>query len=1290
MADKDFVVKNGLVVNTNFSVNSTILTHGTYLSGCTSSFAIGSSSVYVNTGILYSNNLLLKGDNINGYVKPINTSSHLYLGANNSDYVILAANGNFGIGNLVPTTKLSVQGTTYLYDDVTILKTITDKSGSKGTVGSVLLSGGASGNVYWGGPPSSVAGSDTWVQFNDNGALGANGSFAYLKTGNTLSLANGITTGGSVYVNGTATVNISLVVTQNVVTIGSAAYHVANGNFGINTNTPDYKFTVSGSSYHYGGFSYFNGKTNTNYPDTNSGMAIGSNASGSQSLDIWNTSDTTFTSTGILFVQRLSGSTRRDLMFLKNDGAVGIGCTAPTSTLHITNNAPSISLQTSASTFATIDYDTNRLKLASLGSSGILFSTNATGTTIDRGSFSSSGNFYVGSTSTAPSTGGVAGFRYIDVQNMQGTGTSGAGIRLLTAATAGLGAQSNGEIYKTVSGSMVIKNTETDANANLQLQVAGKIGLSIDVNGNATVPTGNFYTKKFFDLDNTAYYIDPNDLSVANVFSTQGTSSRIYATYDATVVGGISAASWFTSQGGTGWTDATNGGGIYMTDTAAVRVYTASGTKKKFIGENNFETTRFVAAPTGTTSDQTYNGTFMSTAPASSGQHINMVRSGNQAWSLGYVYNTSNFGLGAGKTADTDFTGANIVFAATPGGNVGIGTTSPYSKLNISSSTDTTFTVNSTSSGSAWILGNAPNGLILHNVTSTPTIFTTNGTERMRIDASGNMGIGTTSPSSPGGTINLVTSSNNITVVKSQTSSTTTGYARFDLATGTASSYTLIALQDNTGAPYFQLASGSGVLNNYYDGPNHIWRNATGTERMRIDSSGNVGIGTVPTGGYKLEVSSNANVTGYNDIALFKTTNNSGGTNFTRFLIGQTSTNVIHLEAADQSNTKGKLELQPYGGITAIGPSGALYVDSSGKVGVGTSTPYSLLTTFNNQSYSTIETGQHGFQTLTGTTSSDYTLFMGSDKTNGLSYIQSVQWATNKAPLILNGQGGNVGIGTSSPGYKLDVSGSGDVARLTSSTTSSGILMTDSSGIIRVGTRSGAAIFDVNSSERMRIDASGNVGIGTSSPKAPLVITPSAFNPSGTITPNKIRLYDDGANNVYGVGISGGQMDIIAAGSIYFHNTVLASNTTYAMGYFTPKPYTGTTYNGSTLGVVGDILATQNITAYYSDRRLKENVTIITDAVEKVKSLNGIQYTPNDLAASFGYDKSTKLVGLFADEVEAVLPEAVQKAPFDTDKNGNSITGENYKTIQYEKIVPLLVEAIKELKAEIEQLKGSR
>lgn len=125
---------------------------------------------------------------------------------------------------------------------------------------------------------------------------------------------------------------------------------------------------------------------------------------------------------------------------------------------------------------------------------------------------------------------------------------------------------------------------------------------------------------------------------------------------------------------------------------------------------------------------------------------------------------------------------------------------------------------------------------------------------------------------------------------------------------------------------------------------------------------------------------------------------------------------------------------------------------------------------------------------------------------------------------------------------------------------------------------------------------------------------------------------------------------------------------------------------GSDLAVKGAITAEGDITAFSSDRRLKENFRPITNAVEKIVSLNGVIYNWNSIANELaGYDRNVNVVGLIAQELEAVLPEAVKLAPFDNDGNGNSKSGENYKTIQYEKVVPLLVEAIKEQQATIER-----
>jgi hypothetical protein len=125
-------------------------------------------------------------------------------------------------------------------------------------------------------------------------------------------------------------------------------------------------------------------------------------------------------------------------------------------------------------------------------------------------------------------------------------------------------------------------------------------------------------------------------------------------------------------------------------------------------------------------------------------------------------------------------------------------------------------------------------------------------------------------------------------------------------------------------------------------------------------------------------------------------------------------------------------------------------------------------------------------------------------------------------------------------------------------------------------------------------------------------------------------------------------------------------------------------------GTAGEIRATNNITAYYSDARLKDFKGKIGDALYKVSQLNGYYYTENEKAEEFGYNNKELQVGVSAQEVQAVLPEVVTAAPFDLNENNESKSGENYMTVRYEKLVPLLIEAIKELKAEVEALKARK
>jgi len=125
-------------------------------------------------------------------------------------------------------------------------------------------------------------------------------------------------------------------------------------------------------------------------------------------------------------------------------------------------------------------------------------------------------------------------------------------------------------------------------------------------------------------------------------------------------------------------------------------------------------------------------------------------------------------------------------------------------------------------------------------------------------------------------------------------------------------------------------------------------------------------------------------------------------------------------------------------------------------------------------------------------------------------------------------------------------------------------------------------------------------------------------------------------------------------------------------------------------GTAGEIRATNQITAYYSDERLKENIEIIPNALDKIMQLRGVTYNANQLAESFGYTNKEKQVGVLAGDVQKVLPEAVKPAPFDILKLNEgieiSMSGENYKTVQYEKLMPLLIQAIKEMNEKINEL----
>lgn len=235
--------------------------------------------------------------------------------------------------------------------------------------------------------------------------------------------------------------------------------------------------------------------------------------------------------------------------------------------------------------------------------------------------------------------------------------------------------------------------------------------------------------------------------------------------------------------------------------------------------------------------------------------------------------------------------------------------------------------------------------------------------------------------------------------------------------------------------------------------------------------------------------------------------------------------------------------------------------------------------------------------------------------------------------------------------------------------------------------------------ERMRIIANGNIGIGLTNPAYKLDVA-GDVNITGTFRVNGTPF--SGGTTLNGTGfVKASGTTITYDNSTYYlasnpngytsnTGTITGSGSTNSVVKFTGASSIGNgiaSDNGSTFSVSGAITATGDITAYSSDIRLKENIVNIPNALDKILSLNGVTYDWNEKALGFGFveERLKHDVGLLAQQVESVLPEAIAPAPFDTNSDtGKSISGENYLTIRYDKLSALFVEGFKEQQIQIE------
>ena len=107
----------------------------------------------------------------------------------------------------------------------------------------------------------------------------------------------------------------------------------------------------------------------------------------------------------------------------------------------------------------------------------------------------------------------------------------------------------------------------------------------------------------------------------------------------------------------------------------------------------------------------------------------------------------------------------------------------------------------------------------------------------------------------------------------------------------------------------------------------------------------------------------------------------------------------------------------------------------------------------------------------------------------------------------------------------------------------------------------------------------------------------------------------------------------------------------------------------------GDVVAAGDVVAYYtSDIRLKDNIEVIKGSFDKIDGIRGVEFDWNEKSPGWAQERGHD-VGVIAQEVQKVLPEIVTERT-----NG-------YLGVDYKRLIPLLIESIKELKQEVEDLK---
>ena len=444
-----------------------------------------------------------------------------------------------------------------------------------------------------------------------------------------------------------------------------------------------------------------------------------------------------------------------------------------------------------------------------------------------------------------------------------------------------------------------------------------------------------------------------------------------------------------------------------------------------------------------------------------------------------------------------------------------------------------------------------------------------------------------------------------------------------------------------------------------------FWTSNAGSlgSRMTIAKDGNVGIGvTGPI--YKLVVAKDGGT-----IASFQDTTNSNGVQLTGY-----SGHIDIKGYADTADAWVDLGIRSSAGTQ-------LYLKTDGNVGIGTDSPGANLEIFKSSGPSLLLTaggsGTAGFKITKGDSGTAYI--------NNVDNV-SMQFQIANGTKMIIASGGNVSIGTTSTSsYKLEVAGNvgigfatGNKIVLTSqsgfqdSTLESHIISANGlggfgSGDLLIQPRcsnvgANSIIFGTSNStntaaERVRITSSGKLGINSTNPGRMLEVN------GGTTDDGGIKLTTANTTSNYWSGIE--FSSTVATSFIYMS----ADDADGTLQFLPDASLKGSLSKAGTWTVAADVVAYGSP----SDERLKENIKPIDSALDKVMKLKGVTFDwiqKEDQILNIKED-----IGFIAQDVQKVIPELVRE------------NEDGMLSMRHQGMAPILLEAIKELKAEIEDLK---